>query len=144
MDSFLYEMMDIVARIHAAILSLNDTYEYNFSDKQLHFLVIGFLGVAMILVVHPIFSSLARHNHVMAISWIYVFTLIIVITFAIEIGQRISHTGTMEFGDIMFGVVGFICFFAFYMVIKVLKDVFFMFIGRKEQRVDNQESKRQD
>ena len=35
-------------------------------------------------------------------------TLIIVITFAIEIGQKVTNTGNMEFADIVFGVVGFI------------------------------------
>ena len=36
----------------------------------------------------------------MVIAWIYVFTLIIVITFAIEIGQKVTNTGNMEFADI--------------------------------------------
>lgn len=132
MEKFLYETMDIVARIHNAILSLNDKYEYNFSDKQLHFLVIGLLGIVMILAVHPIFSRLARKNHVMTISWIYVFTLILVITFAIEIGQRISHTGNMDFADIMFGVVGFIWFFAIYIAIKGILGILFSFLRKKE------------
>lgn len=39
------------------------------------------------------------------------FTLIIVITFAIEIGQKVTNTGNMEFADIVFGVVGFIVMF---------------------------------
>jgi len=33
--------------------------------------------------VYPVFKWLAKRNHVMVIAWIYVFTLIIVITFAI-------------------------------------------------------------
>lgn len=41
------------------------------------------------------------------------FTLIIVITFAIEIGQKVTNTGNMEFADIVFGVVGFIVMFLF-------------------------------
>ncbi len=49
----------------------------------------------------------------MVIAWIYVFTLIIVITFAIEIGQKVTNTGNMEFADIVFGVVGFIVMFLF-------------------------------
>mgnify|MGYP006990136537 CR=1 FL=1 len=45
-------------------------------------------------------------------------TLIIVITFAIEIGQRVTHTGVMDFADIVFGVVGFICMFFVFSVIR--------------------------
>ena len=41
----------------------------------------------MILVIYPIFLALAGSGHVMIIAWIYVFTLIVVITFAIEIKQ---------------------------------------------------------
>ena len=93
MSRFLYWIVELIARIHGYLLKLNDAYEYNFSDKELHFLIIGALGMAMIFVVHPVFKWLARHDHIMVISWIYVFTLIIVITFAIEIGQRVTNTG---------------------------------------------------
>ena len=54
----------------------------------------------------------------MVIAWIYVFTLIIVITFAIEIGQRVTNTGVMEFADIVFGVFGFFCMFIVFSVIR--------------------------
>lgn len=118
MSKFLYWIVEIIARIHNKLLMLNDSYEYNFSDKELHFLIIGTLGMAMIFVVHPVFKWLAKHGHIMVISWIYVFTLIIVITFAIEIGQRVTHTGVMEFSDIMFGVLGFICMFLVFSVIR--------------------------
>ena len=74
--------------------------------------------MAMIFVIYPLFKWLARKNHVMVISWIYVFTLIIVITFAIEIGQRVTNTGVMEFADIMFGVLGFICMFFVFAFIR--------------------------
>ena len=118
MSKLLYWIVEIIARIHSKLLSLNDSYEYNFSDKELHFLIIGALGMAMIFVVHPVFKWLAKNNHIMVISWIYVFTMIIVITFAIEIGQKVTNTGVMEFADIMFGVLGFICMFLVFSVIR--------------------------
>ena len=114
MKEFLYKIVEYIAKIHSFIMGLNDRYEYNFTDKQLHFLVIGILGMAMIFVVYPLFKWLARKNHVMVIAWIYVFSVIVVITFAIEIGQRVTGTGNMEFADIMYGLVGFMAmFFAF-------------------------------
>lgn len=118
MERLLYWIVEIIAKIHNRLLMLNDAYEYNFSDKELHFLIIGALGMAMIFVVHPVFKWLVKHDHIMVVSWIYVFTMIIVITFAIEIGQRVTHTGTMEFADIMFGVIGFICMFLVFSVIR--------------------------
>ena len=118
MGKFLYWMVEQVARLHNYLLRLNDAYEYNFTDKELHFLIIGALGMSMIFVVYPLFKWLAKHDHVMVISWIYVFTLIIVITFAIEIGQRITNTGNMEFADIMFGVLGFIIMFLVFSAVR--------------------------
>lgn len=118
MKRFLYWIVEMIAEIHSYLLRLNDAYEYNFSDKELHFLIIGALGMLMVFVVHPIFKWLARNNHIMVISWIYAFTLIIVITFAIEIGQRVTNTGVMEFADIMFGVLGFISMFLVFSVFR--------------------------
>lgn len=124
MKEMLYRIVEFLAKIHSYILGLNDAYEYNLSDKQLHFLVIGALGMAFIFVIHPLFKWLAKNNHVMVISWIYVFTLIIVITFAIEIGQKITNTGNMEFADIMMGVFGFVVmFFIFALIREIYKAI---------------------
>lgn len=118
MAQALYGIMRIIAKIHNYILHLNDKFEYNFSDKDLHFLVIGLLGMAMIFVVYPVFKWLASKKHIMVIAWIYVFTLILVITFAIEIGQKISNTGSMELADIVLGVMGFIVMFAVFAAVR--------------------------
>ena len=114
MTKFLYWAVKQVAKIHSYVMSLNKAHEMDFTDKELHFLVIGLLGMAMIFVVYPLFKFLAKHDHEMVIAWIYVFTVIIVITFAIEIGQKITNTGHMEFADIVYGIFGFLAmFFAF-------------------------------
>ena len=44
--------------------------------------------------------------------------MIIVLTFAIEIGQKVSHTGAMDFADIVFGVMGFVLMFAVFAAIR--------------------------
>ena len=118
MREALYRLMGIVAKIHNYIMRLNDRFEYNFSDKALHLLVIGVLGMVFIFVVYPLFKWLAQKKHIMVIAWIYVFTLILVITFAIEIGQKISGTGNMEFDDIVFGMLGFFTMFAAFAVMR--------------------------
>ena len=118
LKALLYYIVEIIAKIHNKLLSLNDSFEYNFTDKELHFLVIGALGMGMIFVIYPFFKWLANRDHVMVIAWIYVFTVIIVITFAIEIGQRVTNTGAMEFADIVFGIVGFIVMFLIFSVIR--------------------------
>lgn len=134
MKAFLYSVVELIARIHGYLLRLNDSFEYNFTDKELHFLVIGILGMAFIFIVYPIFKWLAQHDHVMVIAWIYVFTLIIVITFAIEIGQKVTNTGNMEFADIVMGVIGFIVmFFIFALIREVYKGIRRLIRGFREE-----------
>lgn len=118
MRTFLYRLVGWIATIHAKLLSLNDANGYGLNDKQLHFVVIGVLGMLLIFIVYPLFKWLVKNDHTMVVAWIYVFTLILVITFAIEIGQGFTGTGVMEFEDIMFGVVGFFAMFAVFAFLR--------------------------
>lgn len=118
MESLLYAIVGLVARIHYAILSWNDSIETSFTDKELHFLVLGGVGIALILLLHPLFLWLSRNGHTMFISFFYVLTVIIVIAFAIEIGQGVTGSGAMEFDDIMYGLFGFLFFFAIFAIIR--------------------------
>ena len=118
MNTFLYGILDIIAQAHTYILSLNDAYEANFTDKELHFIVIGVIGMLMVFIIHPLFTILAKTNHVLVITWIYVFTLVLLMTFAIEIGQKVSHSGVMDFNDIVFGIWGFMLMFLVFALIR--------------------------
>lgn len=118
MKNALYALVELIARVHDKFESLNDSYEYNFNDYQLHFIVIGILGMLLTFMLIPLVKWLVKRKKVLTITWIYVFTVLIVITFAIEIGQGFTHTGTMDFSDIVFGIMGFIIFFAIYAVIR--------------------------
>lgn len=118
MESLLYAIVGLVARIHYAILSWNDSIETSFTDKELHFLVLGGVGIALIFLLHPLFLWLSRTGHTMIISFFYVLTVIIVIAFAIEIGQGVTGSGAMEFDDIMYGLFGFLFFFAIFAIIR--------------------------
>ena len=77
------------------------------------------LGMMLIFVVHFVFVRLAKWS-VTAISFIYVFTVMTVLGFAIEIGQRISGTGEMDFSDIVAGLYGVLVFFAVYTVYRII------------------------
>lgn len=144
MKELLYWGVGIVAKIHNKIMQLNNTYEVNFTDKELHFLVIGLIGMAMIFVIYPLFKYLAKRNHEMVIAWIYVFTVIVVITFAIEIGQKITGTGNMEFADIMFGLVGFILMFLVFSAIRMGYHLIRKLIQCLKERKAAEEQQKQD
>lgn len=142
MSEFLYKIVGWIAKIHNYIMKWNDDYEYNFTDKELHFLVIGILGMLLIFGIYPLFKWLAKHHHVMVIAWIYVFTLILVLTFAIEIGQKVTHTGVMDFDDIVFGVVGFIVMFLIFSVIRAIWHLIVRVVKRmREKRMEQEDTK---
>ncbi len=143
MKALLYWIVGWITRIHHYILRLNDAYEYNFTDKELHFLVIGILGMALIFAVYPVFRWLANREHIMTIAFIYVFTLIIVITFAIEIGQKVTNTGNMEFADIMTGVIGFMMMYAVFAVVRQLCKTIYRGL-RKSGKHENVETNEED
>lgn len=120
MRELIYGFITWVANVHDRILSINDSGGYYFDDKQLHFLVVGAFGMMLVFVIYPIFKALAKRDHTMVITWIYVFTLILVFSFAIEIGQWYSGTGRMESADIAYGVTGFLVMFFIFAVLRGL------------------------
>lgn len=128
MKALLYWVIDVISHVHEDILHLNDAMEASFTDKELHFLVIGVLGMAIFFAVHAVFKRLAKLS-VTAVSFIYVFTVMVVITFAIEIGQKVSGTGNMDFSDIVSGMWGFMAMFAVYASARLL-----LLLGRSLHR----------
>ncbi len=117
---FLYKLVELTAIIHNRILDLNNGFEQSFTDKELHFLILGLLGIVAVFIIHPIFTWLARNEHTIVITFIYVFTLMIVLAFAIEIGQGLTGTGVMEFADIVYGIAGFLIAFLIFLLIRGL------------------------
>lgn len=108
MTGFFRNIIYQIANIHDLILHLNDRFAINLSDKDLHFLIFGALGLMLLALVYPMFRWLHRKNRVLTTAWIYAFTLIVILCFAIEFGQHISGTGAMELNDVIAGVGGFL------------------------------------
>lgn len=117
---FLYDAVGLVAKFHSWFLALNNDSQLHLTDKQLHFLIIGIVGMAIFFIVDPIIRNLARKGKIGAVSWAYSLTLIIGLAFAIEIGQHVTGTGLMEFSDIVFGVVGFLVLHLVWVLLKGL------------------------
>ncbi|EGW37865.1 hypothetical protein [Desulfosporosinus sp. OT] len=113
MNSALKVITGIVNYFHDKLILSTHYMGLNLSDKQLHFLVIGFLGIVLFLLVHKLFQYLIRYS-LTAISFIYTFTVLVVIVFAIEIEQKITGRGHMEFQDILEGLWGFLVAFLIY------------------------------
>ena len=116
MYRIIYYFITLITKLHHKFLSINDNHGLDLTDKQLHFLIIGFVGFCMLMVIQPLFKWLARHHGELMITFLYVFTIVVVVSFAIEIGQAWSGTGDMDFYDIASGLLGFFVFFGIYLI----------------------------
>ena len=119
MREWIYLVVTYIAHVHDWVLTLNDGFPASLSDKQLHFLIIGVFGMLLFAMIHPLFKLLIRRDLAVVISWLYVFTLVLSATFAIEIGQYLTHTGKMELSDIVSGLRGFLVMFGVYLLIRL-------------------------
>ena len=114
-------LIEIIYKAHAYLLTLNNSYETYLSDKELHFLIIGIMGILMLMVFYPLFKWLVKKHLEILIAWFYVFTVLVVITFAIEIAQWYSNNGVMEFRDIVAGLAGyFLMSFVFIVIVRIV------------------------
>ena len=128
-EMILREATMIVAQVHESLMRINDGFAFDMDDKTLHFFVMAAIGMVIFWVVHFVFTRLAKWS-VTAISFIYVFTVMTVLGFAIEIGQRITGTGNMDFDDVVAGLKGVLAFFAVYSAYRLIA----MLIGHLMQK----------
>lgn len=134
MTELLYALVSFAARIHDKIMLVNDYGGYGYSDKTLHFLVMGAVGMGILLIIYPLFKLLSK-NHVLVIAFIYVITVMVVLTFAIEIGQGYTGTGAMEMEDVVAGLAGFLYMFAIFAVARaVILGIYHAITGRNRKR----------
>jgi uncharacterized protein (DUF697 family) len=110
-------LAELVNILHDVIILLTKMAGFKLTDKDLHFWVIGILGILLFFLVHAVFRHLAKWS-LSVISLIYSFTVILVIVFAIEIQQGITNRGNMEFEDAVYGLWGFVVFFLAFAVFK--------------------------
>lgn len=102
---------------HDGIVDIFSAWGYSFSDKELHFIIIAIIGILIFFFTQIIFKWLSKYS-VTAISFIYTFTVLVVIVFVIEIQQKITNKGHMEFADIAYGLYGFLCSFGLYLFVR--------------------------
>lgn len=116
---------------HDFVLSFNDRFGIALTDKQLHFLFVGVIGIILLIIIHPIFKWLVdKAKSLMVISWIYVFSILVALTLAIEIGQKVTGSGDMDFADIVAGIAGFFIMSAIYLIVRKI----YLNIKNKEEK----------
>lgn len=108
-----------INNLHDTLIKLAASLGYNLNDKQLHFIIIGAVGIIIYFVSDALFRMLAKLS-VSIISFIYTFTVLVVLVFALEIEQKITGRGRMEFSDIVAGLWGFLEIFGIYLLIRLI------------------------
>ncbi|MBN6206098.1 hypothetical protein JYK21_06505 [Ralstonia pickettii] len=130
MKEIVITLAEIVNNIHDL---LTDMFGLHMSDKQLHFWVIGIIGMATFFIVYFFFKIIEKMKWSTAItSFIYTFTVMVVLVFAIELQQAITNRGNMEFADAVMGLWGFIVLFMIYAVLAIL--IYFIFKTFKKKK----------
>lgn len=117
MKDFIVIITNIVNAIHDILMDLSNSSGFNLTDKDLHLWVFGIIGITSFLIVHFVFRTLAKYS-ITSISFIYTFTVMLVLVFAIEIQQKITGRGKMEFDDAVISLWGFLLFFAVFLLLK--------------------------
>jgi ABC-type amino acid transport system permease subunit len=101
--------------LHDLFISLFSAFGFQLNDKQLHFIIVAAIGMIIYIITNKLFKVLVKLN-IAVISFIYTFTVLVVFVFAIEIEQKITNRGTMDFSDIVAGLWGFVIIFAAYLL----------------------------
>ncbi|OZU87152.1 hypothetical protein CIL03_18375 [Virgibacillus indicus] len=107
-------LAEIVNTIHDILI---DIFGLHLTDKQLHFWVIGIIGIVTFFFVYIFFKIVEMLKwNITILAFIYTFTVMVVLVFAIELQQAITNRGNMEFADAVMGLWGFLVFFIIYAV----------------------------
>lgn len=128
LKDWLYRIVVSIAWIHDWILKKNRHSSAPFTDKQLHFIILGLFGLCLFLLAFLLFRYLAKHGHVGIMAWLFTLSTVVSVCFAIEIGQHVTKTGSMQFDDIVYGIAGFLvvsaCIALLYLLFCVIKWLF--------------------
>lgn len=131
------QLLNIIAYVinglHDWISTAVKLLKFDVNDKELHFWVIGVTGIVIFLLADAFFKRIARWG-ISVVSFVYTLTVLVVIVFGLEIQQKITGRGVMEFKDVVYGLWGFIAIFSVYLFIRLVIYLFSKLISKKSQR----------
>lgn len=116
----LVKAVSLVTYMHSRILGINDSNELFLTDKELHFYTVAVFGVVLLLCLYPLFKYMVKRNKTMLITWLFVFVFLTGFTLLIEVGQKLTGTGDMDYLDTVAGLMGFIVASAILLIVREL------------------------
>ncbi|PLS18655.1 hypothetical protein CVD28_05870 [Bacillus sp. M6-12] len=120
MKEIIQVLADIVNNLHDFIqYFVLHSLNLNLDDKDLHFWLMGILGIIVFLFVLIVSKMVSKLPFgITILSFLYTLTFMVVLVFAIEIQQAITNRGNMEFQDAVIGLWGYIVFFLVFAAIS--------------------------
>lgn len=122
MGEFIKLIAEIVNMFHDLLNNLVKSLGWQFTDKELHFWIMGIIGIFIFAIVQVTFIWISKWS-ITTISFFYTSTIMVVIVFAIEIQQKITRRGNMEFADAVVGLYGFLALFGMYLLIRFISNI---------------------
>ena len=120
MVKFIVFVTALMNDFHDWILSFFPKGRFQFIDELLHFVIIAAVGMIIFACVYALFKFLSKYG-IAAISFVYTFTVVAILAFAIEIQQGVTKRGDPSLSDILWGLGGFLCIFSVYLIIKKIR-----------------------
>ncbi|WP_224773403.1 MULTISPECIES: hypothetical protein [Bacillaceae] len=132
-------MAEAVNNIHDLINAfVYQSLGLNLTDKDLHFWIMGFIGMAVFIFIYIFSKWLSKLPFgITALSFLYTLTFMFVIVFGIEIQQALTNRGNMEFIDAVIGLWGFIFLFLIYIGLIVIFLIFRSIFKRFRNKNDD-------
>ncbi|MCP3741154.1 hypothetical protein NLX69_16085 [Rossellomorea sp. BNER] len=132
---------EFVNKIHDILIMVSNQLGLKLSDKDLHFWIMGFIGICMFLFVFTVSKWLSKLRFgITTLSFFYTLTFMFVLVFAVEIQQAITNRGNMEFIDAIVGLWGYIAFFLVYIgivsLILILRIIINKYLKNESNRID--------
>lgn len=140
MKETILKLAELLNNIHDFIqIYVSNNMNLGLNDKDLHFWVMGIVGIFVFLFVLIVSKFISKLPFgITILSFVYSFTFMVVLVFAIEIQQALTKRGNMEFQDAVVGLWGFVVFFIVFVIISS----FFLIIKRLLNRFTNKDSNR--
>jgi sugar phosphate permease len=113
-------LTELLNNIHDFIqVYANNYLNLSLNDKDLHFWIMGIIGIFVFLIVLILSKLISKMPFgITILSFLYTFTFMVVLVFAIEIQQAITNRGNMEFQDAIVGLWGYVVFFLGFAIIS--------------------------
>lgn len=136
METVLIMVSRIINFLHDFIVRMMRQSGTTITDKELHFWVIGLIGMIIFFSSYAAFKYLQRWG-IGSVSFVFTGIIVTILAVGIEVEQYITGRGSMEAFDVLAGVAGFLALFLVYCLILLIGRLL-QALGRKiSQRKKN-------